>query len=866
MASSPTAPHFFKIILQQTHLNKLQIPYGFWVKYCGCLPSQVFLKVPCGSIWEVELTKSNDGKVWMEKGWDKFALHFSLSRGNFLVFRYEGDSHFHVIIFDTTNTEIDYPHSSNHFEKQNVHIDDDDDDSIQVLDSFPRNPKTRDKSPIPCSRPQKKMRPSVPGKPQSSNTKVMKNGSLSSKVDKSTPKRYQKPLPVYRNTTALERAKLFESDYPFFAVIMKKSYATGQRNSQHIPRWFARTYICKKQCEASLWVSNGESWSVHYKVIGGSKAAQFGHGWKAFAVDNSLEVGDICRFELTNSYGNEISFRVSIVKCDDDAYDDLAAEIAATPSKRNVKLDSSSPSDDSSFASDDESSMLSLNIISEKEQKKTIVDDSDKSANLMSKANTGNKGAYKKPSSSETTNTFSSKNGSLKVVLRPSHLKRHKLNIPKHFARQHFKDKTQTLTLWVGVRCWHVKFLVCRESSFSAGWKEFTRANSLKPGDACIFEVINKNQSELKVTIIRKSGENSSFESDDESSMVSPNIFSDKEQEKIVVEEEDSDTDDSTKLISKVNTGNKGTNKRASFFETTSHFFSENPSLKVDLRPVHLEGHNLNIPVHFARQHLKDKTQTMTLWVGERCWDVRLLAHRKYFSFSAGWKEFTRDNSLKPGDVCIFELIKGNQSELKVTIIRKSASKISTATPSKRNVTLDSSFAGNNKARNISQNIIKKKDREKVIAELSDKSTNLISEANTGNNQDRPSSSSSKFSVVKRAFEVASHFFSKNPSFKVTLQLDHLHGGYNLPIPLDFASHYFEEKTESITLWVGEDEYRHDVKLIVDGSEYKFSTGWAEFAMNNCLHPRDTYIFELIKRSNQPEMKVNIFRQHVLYF
>ncbi|KAF4380714.1 hypothetical protein F8388_017068 [Cannabis sativa] len=546
MASSPTAPHFFKIILQQTHLNKLV-----------------------------------------------------------------RDSHFHVIIFDTTNTEIDYPHSPNHFEKQNVHIDDDDDDdddddSIQVLDSFPRNPKTRDKSPIPCSRPQKKMRPSVPGKPQSSNTK--------------------------------------------------------------------------------------------------------------------------------------------------------AAEIAATPSKRNVKLDSSSPSDDSSFASDDESSMLSLNIISEKEQKKTIVEDSDKSAKLMSKANTGNKGAYKKPSSSETTNTFSSKNGSLKVVLRPSHLKRHKLNIPKHFARQHFKDKTQTLTLWVGVRCWHVKFLVCRESSFSAGWKEFTRANSLKPGDACIFEVINKNQSELKVTIIRKSGENSSFESDDESSMVSPNIFSDKEQEKIVMEEEDSDTDESTKMISKVNTGNKGTNKRASFSETTSHFFSENPSIKVDLRPFHLEGHNLNIPVHFARQHLKDKTQTMTLWVGERCWDVRLLAHRKYFSFSAGWKEFTRDNSLKPGDVCIFELIKGNQSELKVTIIRKSGenatSKISTATPSKRNVTLDSSFAGNNKARNISQNIIKKKDREKVIAELSEKSTNLISEANTGNNQDRPSSSSSKFSVWKDGLDI----------------------------------------------------------------------------------------------------------------
>ncbi|KAM6591508.1 hypothetical protein CsatA_014113 [Cannabis sativa] len=717
MASS-TAHYFFKIILQQTLLNKLQIPSRFLKKYCGgSLPSQVFLKLPCGSRWEVGLTKSRDGKVWMKKGWDKFAQHCSLRRGNFLVFGYEGDSEFHVIIFDTNTMEIDYPSNHpNHYEKHNVDIDeeeeeeeeeeedddDDDDESIEVLNSFPRYPKTRDKSPIPCSRLQKKIRTSGPVKAPTNNlshlrkskAKVMKKGSLPSKVDKSTPKRCQKPTSVNRNTTALERANLFESDYPFFAVIMKKYYATSLRNF-HVPSWFARTYIIKKQCEASLWVSNGESWSVHYRVVGGSNAAEFREGWKAFALENSLEVGDICKFELTNSYGNEISFRVSIVKCDDDAYDDLAAKIAATPSKRNVKLESS-------------------------------------------------------------------------------------------------------------------------------------------------------------------------LASDDESSMISPNIISDNEQEKFSVE--DSDTDESTELISKANTGNKGTCKRPSSSRTTNHCFSENRSLKVVLRPIHLQRYKLNIPLYFAKKYLKDKTQTMTLWVGERCWDVRFLVGEKDFSFSAGWKDFTRENSLKPGDACIFKLIKGNQSELKVTIIRKSASKIATATPSKRNLMLDSSFAGNSKGRKISQNIIKKKEQKKVIAGLSDKSTNLISETNTSNNQDSPSSSSSKSSVVKRASEVASHFFSKNPSFKVTLQLDHVHGGYKLPIPSDFASHYFEEKTETISLWVGEDEYRHDVKLIVNGSEYKFSTGWAEFAMNNSLHPRDICIFELIKRSNQPEMKVNIFRQHVLYF
>lgn len=47
------------------------------MKYCGSLSSQVILKLPCGSRWEVGLTKS-DGNVWIENGWNKFAEHCSL--------------------------------------------------------------------------------------------------------------------------------------------------------------------------------------------------------------------------------------------------------------------------------------------------------------------------------------------------------------------------------------------------------------------------------------------------------------------------------------------------------------------------------------------------------------------------------------------------------------------------------------------------------------------------------------------------------------------------------------------------------------------------------------------------------------------
>ena len=114
------------------------------MRYCGSLSSQVYLNLPCGSRWEVGLTKT-DGTVWIEQGWNEFAQHCSLSRGNLLVFRYEGDSQFTVIIFDNTTVEIDCSSSHNHFGK---HVETGEDD-VGI-------PKTRHKSPLPCSRPQKK--------------------------------------------------------------------------------------------------------------------------------------------------------------------------------------------------------------------------------------------------------------------------------------------------------------------------------------------------------------------------------------------------------------------------------------------------------------------------------------------------------------------------------------------------------------------------------------------------------------------------------------------------------------------------------------------------------------------------------------
>ncbi|KAM6591505.1 hypothetical protein CsatA_014110 [Cannabis sativa] len=431
--SSPTAPHFFKIIFDETlgH-TKLQIPKTFWMKYCGSLSSQVILNLPCGSRWEIGLTKSSDGKVWLEKGWNKFAQHFSLSRGNLLVFRYERKE-FHVIICGMTTVEIDYP-------------------STKVLDNIPLHPKTRVKPPLPCSQLHKKMQQSGLGK-----------ASASIKVESV-------------DTIAVERANdYFQSEYPFFTVIMKASYTTG-RHYFHIPCWFAQTYIKRKECEASLWISDDKSWPVHYKVrfSSGSTVAVLIHGWKAFVLENNLEAGSICKFELTNNV-NDVSFRVSIVKPDDGAYNYLATKLAST-SKQNVKHYCSS-------TKNDRRNMIPQNKFSEREEK------------IVAKLS-GNQSTCNMPPSSE--------NPSFQVALQSN--RSHNLLIPLTFARHYLGIKeAQIMTLSVGEKYWHVKLLAYRSKyEFSAGFAAFARANSLKLGDICVFQLIKRNQTEMKVSIIRR--------------------------------------------------------------------------------------------------------------------------------------------------------------------------------------------------------------------------------------------------------------------------------------------------------------------------------------------------------------------------
>ncbi|OMO84154.1 hypothetical protein COLO4_22195 [Corchorus olitorius] len=324
------SPHFMKIILLETLQNgKLGIPIDFIKKYGKGISSPALLRVPSGEVWKVELTKG-DGKVWLKNGWQEFSKHYALERGQFVVFRYQGNSKFHVVILDTTATEIQYPpHTSNHHAQFNeIPEESGNDESIKIIEEIPSAPtrKFKEKLQVPCPRPCKKPRSSDPAnitevinlESESLAPQAMHNGVPAKKVQKrtwSTSYGTQK-LKAGEKRLALERAeRAFQSENPFFMRVMQPSYVgLTQLCTLGLPADFVREHLMKGDCEITLCNSDGKTWPVKLHQAQSEKGtvyAMLQNGWETFVQDNNLQLGDVCAFELINC--NEITLKV--VKC-----------------------------------------------------------------------------------------------------------------------------------------------------------------------------------------------------------------------------------------------------------------------------------------------------------------------------------------------------------------------------------------------------------------------------------------------------------------------------------------------------------------------------------------------------------------------
>ncbi|XP_045822251.1 B3 domain-containing transcription factor VRN1-like [Trifolium pratense] len=293
---------FFKIILQTT-LQRLKIPNKFTKSYGVSLSNPVLIKPPDGTNWKVYWKKVN-GEIWFEKGWKDFTQSYSLQQGYLVLFKYrKGTSNFNVLILGQNAVEIDYDPSCDTDDDENDNVGDSDDESVQILDEKNnsidhsddesveilderlKRKKNRQRSPLGSTRPHKKVR--------SETENITKRSSCFNwpKGDKSSGSCCKIQL----------KQSFFHNSH--------KALSSGKGTAG---KWIPGLKGVTENKEKYVMLQIGKrSWNVKLlRCNDGKKGRRLSAGWRLFASESGLKLGDVCVFELINK--KDLVFKVHV--------------------------------------------------------------------------------------------------------------------------------------------------------------------------------------------------------------------------------------------------------------------------------------------------------------------------------------------------------------------------------------------------------------------------------------------------------------------------------------------------------------------------------------------------------------------------
>ncbi|XP_058225114.1 B3 domain-containing protein Os04g0386900-like isoform X2 [Rhododendron vialii] len=93
---------------------------------------------------------------------------------------------------------------------------------------------------------------------------------------------------------------------------------------------------------------------------------------------------------------------------------------------------------------------------------------------------------------------------------------------------------------------------------------------------------------------------------------------------------------------------------------------SEKPYFSIVLSQSQLNGH-LSLPVKIGRA-LPSSSVPLILSCCGKNWDMVYLGERSQGKLNSGWKTFARDNNLKVGDACVFELMESGSDVIRFRV------------------------------------------------------------------------------------------------------------------------------------------------------------------------------------------------------
>ncbi|KAF7063711.1 hypothetical protein CFC21_070209 [Triticum aestivum] len=288
---------FFKLMLGNFR-NGVTIPEKFVRSVRGMISELVKLETPDGNTYNVHIAKELNNLV-LRSGWSKFASVYELQEGDFLRFKYNGDSHFKVEIYDPSACEKETScvvmNYNPGLQKRSVPHDN------QMLSPEGERLAKRHNGCCSDSCKTSKMNPAgSPHKPTKKEVPSSEDARSSGELQTSTRSRYflatgcnltdahkvevdkieqniRPEIPLYVKT--MSSASLVDG----FLVICK-DYAI-----KHLP--------CKDEFITFCHASHSKTWRAHYK-INADDTYHLSTGWLRFVDDNQLQKGDTCMFEV----------------------------------------------------------------------------------------------------------------------------------------------------------------------------------------------------------------------------------------------------------------------------------------------------------------------------------------------------------------------------------------------------------------------------------------------------------------------------------------------------------------------------------------------------------------------------------------
>ncbi|RLN41673.1 hypothetical protein C2845_PM01G34770 [Panicum miliaceum] len=307
--------HFFKVLVGDFH-KRLVLPDKLALHFKGKKARSINLESPSGHTFDVQVAK-NSGRLALQSGWESFVSAHGLKMMDFLVFKYDGISRMKVLIFDPTGCEKLPPCF---VMKDAISGRKMKEESIDISSNYANLPM---KTPEAKTKSRKQRNASKIANISSSCSPSESSGGSTSSEEHESRSVPSYILPRRTSLTNVQKKQLKEnvgaicSEIPIFVCVMKKSNVSTIHQSMRFSGAYSEAYLPFKERTLMLH-RHGKSWEVMCRIQvrrGHRNFQNLCKGWKRFARDNNLRLGDLCLFELlkTKEYTMNVHI-ISVVK------------------------------------------------------------------------------------------------------------------------------------------------------------------------------------------------------------------------------------------------------------------------------------------------------------------------------------------------------------------------------------------------------------------------------------------------------------------------------------------------------------------------------------------------------------------------